>query len=145
VQARQAGRTDRQGTRQTERTTREGDRQSQRTDRQGNRQDFANEARDDRYDARDDAREDWSEAAGDNWEGGWGGDDWEYPVGAGLAVGAAVAVGTAITASAFNAMACPAPVVVNGAYYYNCNGGWYSRAYQGGSVQYMAVPPPPGY
>ena len=41
--------------------------------------------------------------------------------------------------------ASPAPVVVNGAYYYNCNGAWYSRAYQGGSVSYVATNPPPGY
>jgi hypothetical protein len=54
-------------------------------------------------------------------------------------------VGTAITASAFSAMTCPAPVIINGAYYYNCNGAWYSRAYQGGSVTYIAVNAPPGY
>jgi hypothetical protein len=122
---------------------------------QANRQDFKSEnredwqshadnAREDRQEYGRNAREDWQEYGDDHRYGGW--NDWnEHPVATGLAVGAAVAVGTAITASAFSAMTCPAPVIINGVYYYNCNGAWYSRAYQGGSVTYVVVNTPPGY
>ena len=139
-----------QNQRQTGATTREGMRQAGANDRLANRQDFTREnredrqnygsnVREDRQDYRDKARDEWIEAGDNHWGGGW--NDWdEHPIGTGLAVGAAMAVG-----SAFNSMTCPAPVIINGAYYYNCGGAWYSRAYQGGSVTYIVVNAPPGY
>jgi hypothetical protein len=101
-------------------------------------------SREDRQEYRDKARDEWKEVADDRNEWGWG-DRWEHPVATGLAVGAAMAVGTAITASAFNALTYPPPVLINGVSYYNCGGTWYSRGYQGGNVTYIVVNAPPGY
>jgi hypothetical protein len=57
----------------------------------------------------------------------------------------AVAAGASLTAAAFKSLTCPPPVTVAGVPYYQCGGTWYSPAYQGSSVTYIVVAPPPGY
>ena len=75
---------------------------------------------------------------------------------AGIAVGAlavgAVAAGTAAagTATATSppgwSLACtPTTVSVGGNTYYQCGSAWYTRAYSGSDVAYVASSPPPGY
>ena len=54
--------------------------------------------------------------------------------------------GAMLTATAFAALSCNRTTVfVNGVTYSSCGGNWYSRAYNGGSVTYVIVSPPPGY
>ena len=51
-----------------------------------------------------------------------------------------------LTYAAFRSLSCRTTVViVNGISYYGCGGSYYERVYQGGSVVYVIVAPPPGY
>ena len=72
---------------------------------------------------------------------GWGGGDWDYPVGAGLAIGTAAA----ITSAAIGSMYYSLPPNCGYMYsYYNCGGVWYEPQYQGESVTYVVVEAPEG-
>jgi hypothetical protein len=52
----------------------------------------------------------------------------------------------AISASAFRNLSCRSEIIVVGnVTYYRCGGGWYQRAYHGGSVTYVIVTAPAGY
>ena len=51
-----------------------------------------------------------------------------------------------LTYAAFRSLSCRTTVViVNGISYYGCGGSYYERVYQGSSVVYVIVAPPPGY
>ena len=76
-----------------------------------------------------------------DWDDNWG---W----GRGFAAGAitALTVGAILSATAFANQSCtPTSVIVGGVTYYQCGPNWYTRAYQGGDVNYVVVDPPPGY
>lgn len=52
----------------------------------------------------------------------------------------------AISATAFRNLSCRAEIIVVGnVTYYRCGGGWYQKAYHGGSVTYVIVNAPQGY
>lgn len=51
-----------------------------------------------------------------------------------------------LTYAAFRSLSCRSTVViVNGINYHSCGGSYYERVYQGGTVVYVVVAPPPGY
>jgi hypothetical protein len=51
-----------------------------------------------------------------------------------------------ITYAVFRNLNCRTTVIVySGISYYSCGSSYYERVYQGGSVVYVIVTPPPGY
>ncbi|MGI9327049.1 MAG: hypothetical protein ACR2PZ_17660 [Pseudomonadales bacterium] len=51
-----------------------------------------------------------------------------------------------LTYAAFRSLSCRSTVIIaNGVSYYSCGGSYYERVYQGGTVVYVIVAPPPGY
>jgi hypothetical protein len=86
--------------------------------------------------------------ANENWDGYHGG--YEHPWGAAAVVAGTAAVVAGTTAAASGAYAAPvetlpctpSPAVVNGATYYQCGATWYTKAYSGNDVSYIAVAPP---
>ena len=113
------------GNRMDNRAGRQDNRMENRADRQDNPMDNRDERYEDRRDYRDDYYDDRREWVEDRQR---------------------VRVGAYLTASAFGAMSCsPSIVVVGGVTYSQCGGGWYQRAYRGGSVTYVVVNAPAGY
>jgi hypothetical protein len=53
-----------------------------------------------------------------------------------------VVVGTVYTTDDFDPAYCEASVVVESTSYYQCDGVWYQRVYDGGSVTYVVVDSP---
>lgn len=144
TQARQQGSGDRQQSRQDATAGRQETRQDSAASRQQSRQDYGRSAQSSRQDYYDDH---W-----DNYRG-------SYPYGAAVAAGAAgAAVGYAAGAATgyvaggaaapvyYQAPPCtPTVVSVGGTTYYQCGPNWYTQAYSGSGVAYIAVPPPGGY
>lgn len=111
------------------------DRQDSRRDRMEDRQDFRKDRMEDRQDFTDDNADDW-----DRW------DDNDGKFLAGAVVGGAVVAASRPSTNYITTLPCSvAPVTVSGAYYYDCGGTWYQRAYAGSQITYIAVAPPPGY
>ena len=160
--------------RQGQRAQNTGQRQDQRAQNTGQRQDQRAQNTGQRQDQRDQAREDWQkygknqqqnrqEFADDYYD-----DNGRYMMGTTTAAATlarpspaphrrrrrvgAVAAGAAATGAAPAASppgwthACtPTTVTVGGNTYYQCGSAWYTRAYHGSDVAYVASNPPPGY
>lgn len=111
--------------RSNNRSDRSQNRSDNRSDRAENRSDNRNDRSQDRREYADDRHDDRREFVEDRHR---------------------LRVGAYLTASAFGAMSCRPTVVVVGAMSYSqCGGGWYQRAYRGGSVTYIVVNAPSGY
>ena len=116
---------DNRGSRTNNRSDNRSDRMDNRSDNMDNRMDNRDDRYQDRREYRDDYYDDRREWVEDRQR---------------------LRVGAYLTASAFGAMSCsPTIVVVGGIQYSQCGGGWYQRAYRGGSVTYIVVNAPAGY
>jgi hypothetical protein len=115
---------------------------------QSARQSTATQAQSSRQAYGSEAREDWQDSSDDYYRRG-------APYYGAAVVGTAVVAGTvaaatgyaagAAAATTYSALPCtPTTAVVGGVTYYNCSSSWYTRAYSGSQVTYVAVPPPSG-